>query len=227
MRAFLVSLVVGMAALVAIPGISAQRGGSGGAEAPPSVRGAGSSDPAAIRAVEQSLRWSLEAGRRRDSRCEGSDRAGPQRRQRRPFRLHHLRPGRLHGRHDCLVQAAGVSGQSLDAGRSAGRHDLVQLVLGIVRGERGPRHRHASDVWRGQPVVRGDGPGAWIHLFRQPADAAAAEPGQRRSAVAHVGAGARPAESHADAPEVDRLLEADQPRAPQRRRARCPRRIPA
>ena len=226
MRAFLVSLVVGMAGFVAIPGISAQRGGSGGADARPPTWGR-VFRPGRSSCRQQSLRWSLEAGRRRDARCEGPDRAGPQRRQRRPLRLHHLRPGRLHGRDDRVEQAAGVCGQGLDAGRSAGRHDLVQLVLGIVRGERGPRHRHASDVWRGQPLVRGDGPGARIHLFRQPADAAAAEPGQRRSAVADVGAGARPAESHADAPEVDRLLEADLRSSAARRRARCPRRIPA
>ena len=211
--------------------------GAGSSDPAAPVAGAGSSDPAApvVRGAgypphschERSIRWSLETGRRRDAQPGRPDRRGPQRRERRPFWLHHVRPGRLHGRHNRLDQPAGVYGQSVDAGRSARGHDLVQLVLGIVRGERSPRHCDASDLRRGEPVVRGGRPGAWLHVLRQPADAAPAEPGQRRSADADVGAGARPAESHADAPGVDRLLEADLARAPVRRRARCPPRIPA
>ena len=125
---------------------------------------------------EQSLRRSLETGRRRNPRCEGPDRsAGPQRRQRWPLRLHHLRPGRLHGRHDCVAEAADVCGPATDAARSARRDGLLQLVLGIVRGERGPQRRDASDIRRAQPVVLRDRSGARIHDFRQPADAAAAD----------------------------------------------------
>ena len=165
---------------------------------------------------EQSLRWSLETGRRRNPRCERPDRsAGPQRRQRWPFRLHHVRPGRLHGRHDCVDHKRPTfAGHATDAGEARAAMSTVQLVLGIVRGERGPQHRDASDIRRGQPGDLRDGSGAWIHDLRQPADAAATDLRQRRSAGADVGTRARPAEPDADAPEVDRLLETDLARAP-------------
>ena len=75
---------------------------------------------------------------------------------RRPFRVHRVRPGRLHERQPRVAQTAGVCGwQGHDAAGRARRDGRVQLVLGIVRGERSPRHRHASDIGALSPAFAG------------------------------------------------------------------------
>src|SRR6187455_3482649 len=80
MRALLVSLVVGMAGFVAIPGLLAQRGavsGAAPADAAPSGRGAGDSDPAVVRAANARFAgvWKLVAEETRDPK--GQIVAGP------------------------------------------------------------------------------------------------------------------------------------------------------
>ena len=74
------------------------------------------------------------------------------------------------------IEAAGVQGQGLDTGRSAVGADLVQLVLGIVRGERSPRHVTHQTFGAVSPSFAGHQSGARVHDCRQPADAAAAQP---------------------------------------------------
>ena len=124
MRAFVFSLFVG-SALIATSGISAQRGGGQ------------SLDPAAVRATNNRFAGIWKLVGRGNPRRERPDRsAGSERQQRWPFRVHRVRPGRLHGRHDCVARPADVCGPATDAGRSARRDGHVQLVLGIVRGER-------------------------------------------------------------------------------------------
>ena len=153
MRAFLVSFFAGMAVSSRHPR-SRRNADPGWGRVLRSGPGFGgqSRDPAANSCHEQSLRWSVETGRRRDSRCEGSDRAGPQRRQRRPFRVtsptsRRAWASRLPGPGQRRPFRAKLP--TPDEARAA--MTCTTRTGDSFAVEAARRHRHASDVWRGQP----------------------------------------------------------------------------